>query len=110
NAVVDGATLRRVPDGVPLSASLHTLGIAGQTAWLGLHDIGRPRPGETVVVTAAAGSVGSIAVQLALAAGAPVIGLAGTAAKGAGAWCRRLRGLEDRGRSSRRVETLPSRS
>ncbi|GAA5004735.1 NADP-dependent oxidoreductase [Actinopolymorpha pittospori] len=81
DAVVDGATLRRVPDGVPLEASLNILGIAGQTAWVGLHDIGQPRKGETVVVTAAAGGVGSIAVQLAVAAGARVIGVAGTAAK-----------------------------
>jgi NADPH-dependent curcumin reductase CurA len=81
DAVVDGSALRRVPDGVPLSASLNVLGIAGQTAWLGLHEIGKPQEGETVVVTAAAGSVGSIAVQLAVAAGARVIGVAGTPAK-----------------------------
>jgi NADPH-dependent curcumin reductase CurA len=81
DAVVPGSGLRRVPDGVPLAASLNALGIAGQTAWLGLHDIGRPQPGETAVVTAAAGSVGSIAVQLAAAAGARVIGVAGTPAK-----------------------------
>jgi NADPH-dependent curcumin reductase CurA len=81
DAVVDGSTLRRVPDGVPLSASLNVLGIAGQTAWLGLHEIGKPQKGETVVVTAAAGSVGSIAVQLAAAAGARVIGVAGTPGK-----------------------------
>jgi NADPH-dependent curcumin reductase CurA len=81
DAVVHGSNLRRVPQGVPLAASLNVLGIAGQTAWLGLHDIGRPRKGETVIVTAAAGSVGSIAVQLAAAAGARVIGVAGTSAK-----------------------------
>lgn len=81
DAVVDGSMLRRVPEGVPLNASLNVLGIAGQTAWLGLHDIGQPQNGETVVVTAAAGSVGSIAVQLAVAAGARVIGVAGTPAK-----------------------------
>jgi hypothetical protein len=81
DAVVHGSSLRRVPEGVPLSASLNVLGIAGQTAWLGLHDIGRPRAGETVVVTSAARSVGSVAVQLAAAAGARVIGVAGTRAK-----------------------------
>jgi NADPH-dependent curcumin reductase CurA len=81
DAVVPGSALRRVPPGVPLAASLNVLGMAGQTAWLGLHDIGQPQPGETVVVTAAAGSVGSIAVQLAAAAGARVIGIAGTPAK-----------------------------
>ncbi|WP_326565173.1 NADP-dependent oxidoreductase [Amycolatopsis rhabdoformis] len=81
HAVVDGSTLRKVPEGVPLQAALHVLGISGQTAWLGLHDIGRPAPGETVVVTAAAGAVGSLAVQLAVAAGARVIGVAGTPEK-----------------------------
>ncbi len=81
DAVVDGSTLRQVPDGVPLQAALHVLGISGQTAWLGLRDIGQPKPGETVVVTAAAGAVGSIAVQLAVAAGAQVIGVAGTPQK-----------------------------
>ncbi|GAA1277496.1 NADP-dependent oxidoreductase [Planotetraspora silvatica] len=81
HAVVNGSILRRVPEGVPLHASLNVLGIAGQTAWLGLHDIGQPRKGETVVVTAAAGGVGSVAVQLAVAAGARVIGVAGTPAK-----------------------------
>jgi NADPH-dependent curcumin reductase CurA len=81
DAVVPGSRLRRVPTGVPLTASLNVLGIAGQTAWLGLHTIGRPQAGETVIVTAAAGSVGSVAVQLAAAAGARVIGLAGTPAK-----------------------------
>lgn len=88
DAVVNGSVLRRVPEGVPLNASLNVLGIAGQTAWLGLHDIGKPRKGETVVVTPAAGSVGSVAVQLAVAAGARVIGVAGTPAKCV--WVREL--------------------
>jgi NADPH-dependent curcumin reductase CurA len=92
DAVVDGSSLRRVPAGVPLAASLNVLGIAGQTAWLGLHEIGRPQPGETVIVTAAAGSVGSVAVQLAVAAGARVIGVAGTPAKCA--WVREI-GADD---------------
>ncbi|GAA3049656.1 NADP-dependent oxidoreductase [Pseudonocardia yunnanensis] len=81
DAVVHGSTLSKVPDGVPLQAALHVLGISGQTAWLGLHDIGQPEPDETVVVTAAAGAVGSIAVQLAVAAGARVVGVAGTPQK-----------------------------
>ncbi|MEU1621633.1 NADP-dependent oxidoreductase [Streptomyces sp. NPDC005722] len=92
DAVVEGAVLRRVPDGVPLQASLNTLGIAGQTAWLGLRDIGRPRRGETVVVTAAAGAVGSVAVQLAVAAGARVVGVAGTPEKCA--WVREIGAAE----------------
>src|SRR4051812_10490459 len=81
DAVVEGPTLRKGPGGVPLQAAPHVLGISGQTAWLGLRDIGQPQPGETVVVTAAAGAVGSLAVQLAVAAGARVVGVAGTPEK-----------------------------
>jgi len=91
-AVTDGSALRPVSDGVPLTASLNALGIAGQTAWIGMNDIGRPQPGETVVVTAAAGGVGYMAVQLAVAAGARVIGIAGSPEKCA--WVREL-GAED---------------
>jgi NADPH-dependent curcumin reductase CurA len=91
-AVVDGSTLRHAPDGVPLAASLNVLGIAGQTAWVGMNDIGRPQPGDTVVVTAAAGGVGYVAVQLAVAAGARVVGIAGTAEKCA--WVRELGAVE----------------
>jgi NADPH-dependent curcumin reductase CurA len=87
-AVTDGSGIRHVSDGVPLSASLNALGIAGQTAWIGMNDIGRPQPGETVVVTAAAGGVGYMAVQLAVAAGARVVGVAGSAEKCA--WVREL--------------------
>jgi NADPH-dependent curcumin reductase CurA len=88
DAVVNGSTLRHAPDGVPLASALNVLGIAGQTAWVGMNDIGRPRPGETVVVTAAAGGVGYVAVQLAVAAGARVVGIAGTPEKCA--WVREL--------------------
>jgi hypothetical protein len=91
-AVTDGNALRHVSDGVPLTASLNALGIAGQTAWIGMNDIGRPQPGQTVVVTAAAGGVGYMAVQIAVAAGARVIGIAGSAEKCA--WVREL-GAED---------------
>jgi hypothetical protein len=57
------------------------LNITGLTAYFGLLDIGHPRPGETVVVSAAAGAVGCIAVQLARLAGCRVIGVAGGAEK-----------------------------
>jgi NADPH-dependent curcumin reductase CurA len=66
-----------VADGVSPSAYLGALGTTGLTAWLGIRDIGKPQPGETVVVSAAAGAVGSIAGQLAKAAGARVVGIAG---------------------------------
>ena len=63
--------------GVSLGAYLGVLGINGLTAWVGLKDIGRPQPGETVVVSAAAGAVGSVAAQIAKIGGARVVGIAG---------------------------------
>jgi NADPH-dependent curcumin reductase CurA len=68
-------------DGVPLSAHLGVLGMPGLTAWVGLYDIARVRPGETIYISAAAGAVGSIAGQLARLAGLRVVGSAGTAEK-----------------------------
>jgi NADPH-dependent curcumin reductase CurA len=62
--------------GVAPSAYLGVLGTTGLTAWVGIRDIGKPQPGETVVVSAAAGAVGSVAGQLAKAAGARVVGIA----------------------------------
>lgn len=59
------------------SAALGALGKTGLVAWVGIRQIGRPQPGETVVVSAAAGAVGSVAGQLAKAAGARVVGIAG---------------------------------
>jgi NADPH-dependent curcumin reductase CurA len=64
------------------SAYLGVMGMTGLTAWIGIHDIGRPREGETVVVSAAAGAVGSVAGQLAKASGARVVGIAGGPEKG----------------------------
>jgi len=66
---------------VPLSASLGVLGITGLTAYVGIVDIGRARPGETVLVSSAAGSVGSAAGQIARARGARTIGLTGSEEK-----------------------------
>ncbi|WP_156688799.1 NADP-dependent oxidoreductase [Mycobacterium sp. Marseille-P9652] len=66
-----------VAEGVSPSAYLGALGMTGLTAWVGIRDIGKPRPGETVVVSAAAGAVGSVAGQLAKADGARVVGIAG---------------------------------
>lgn len=80
-AVLDAKVLRPVPAAAPLRASISLLGINGLTAWIGLNDICKPKTGDTVVVTAAAGAVGSVVVQLAVAAGARVIGVAGSQEK-----------------------------
>ncbi|RFZ57309.1 NADPH-dependent curcumin reductase [Mycobacterium marinum] len=66
-----------VADGVSPSAYLGALGMTGLTAWIGMREIAKPRRGETVVVSAAAGAVGSVAGQLAKADGARVVGIAG---------------------------------
>jgi NADPH-dependent curcumin reductase CurA len=66
-----------VSEGVSPSAYMGALGMTGLTAWIGIRDIGKPKPGETVVVSAAAGAVGSVAGQLAKVSGARVVGIAG---------------------------------
>ncbi|MGA9868262.1 MAG: NADP-dependent oxidoreductase [Acetobacteraceae bacterium] len=63
--------------GPPLSTYLGVLGMPGATAYSGMTDIGQPKAGETVVISAASGAVGSVAGQLAKRAGARVIGIAG---------------------------------
>jgi hypothetical protein len=62
---------------IPLSAYLGAVGMPGMTAWYGFNKIMAPKPGETVVVSAAAGAVGSVVGQLARIAGVRVIGIAG---------------------------------
>ncbi len=80
--VMDAARLRRVDTAVaPLSAYLGVLGMPGLTAWVGLEDIGTPKAGETVVVSAASGAVGQVVGQLARARGCRVVGIAGGPAK-----------------------------
>ena len=77
--VSDAAPLLAVAEvpGVSPSVYLGVLGMTGLTAWVGIKDIGRPQPGETVVVSAAAGAVGSVAGQIAKINGARVVGIAG---------------------------------
>jgi NADPH-dependent curcumin reductase CurA len=66
---------------VPLSYFLGSLGMPGRTAYFGMKDICQPKPGETVVVSAASGAVGSVVGQLAKAWGARAVGIAGGQAK-----------------------------
>jgi NADPH-dependent curcumin reductase len=78
------SVLRRVdPDQASLSAAAGLLGINGLTAYLAFHDIGRPKSGQTVVVTAGAGAVGSIVGQLAKLAGCRAVAVVGSDEKGA---------------------------
>lgn len=87
-----GAGLTKMPvtPGVPLDAYMSVLGATGMTAYFGLLDIGKPQPGETVVVSAAAGAVGSIVGQIAKIKGCRAVGIAGSDDK-----CRHL--IEDLG-------------
>jgi NADPH-dependent curcumin reductase CurA len=82
-AVGDAASFRRVDaDGVPASAFLGVLGMPGVTAWVGIVDVAQLREGDTVLVSGAAGAVGSLAGQIARLRGAArVIGSAGSPAK-----------------------------
>lgn len=77
-ALDDGANLRKLdPAAAPVSTALGVLGMPGFTAWAGLLQIGRPQPGETVVVAAASGAVGSVVGQIARIHGARAVGIAG---------------------------------
>ncbi|HWI27603.1 MAG TPA: NADP-dependent oxidoreductase [Stellaceae bacterium] len=81
-ALSDGSECRKVdPNLVPVSTYLGVVGMPGVTAWIGLNDIGQPKAGETVVVSAASGAVGSVVGQLAKARDCRVIGVAGGKAK-----------------------------
>lgn len=74
-------TLNKLDPSVPLSAYLGVLGVPGFTGWYGLKEIGRPKAGETLVVSGAAGATGSLVVQIGKILGCRVIGTAGTEAK-----------------------------
>jgi len=77
-AVSNGLGLNKVPAGISAEAVLCVLSLPGLTAWQGLMEIGKPRAGETMVVSGAAGSVGSIVGQLGKAEGLTVVGTAGS--------------------------------
>ncbi len=82
-AVGDGSAVwRKIKEAdLPLSLSLGVLGLNGITAYFGLLDLGEPRPGDTVVVSTAAGSVGSAVGQIAKLMGCRTVGIAGGAVK-----------------------------
>jgi NADPH-dependent curcumin reductase CurA len=81
-ALLNGINVRKVaPSDAPLSAELGVLGTPGLTGYVGIVYLAPPRPGQTVVVSAATGPVGSTVGQTARLMGARVVGIAGTAAK-----------------------------
>lgn len=78
HALSDGAGLRKIdPSIAPISTAVGVLGMPGMTAYTGLLEIGQPKAGETVVVAAASGAVGSAVGQIARIKGARAIGIAG---------------------------------
>lgn len=82
--VTDGGgalPLSRLPKGVDIPLAMSVLGLTGITAYFGLLEVGRPQPGETVVVSGAAGATGSVVGQIAKIKGCRVIGIAGGAEK-----------------------------
>jgi len=80
-ATLPGKTLRRLDRSLPLSAWLGVGGVPGLTAYFGLFDICQPRAGETLVVSGAAGAVGSCVGQMGKIMGCRVVGTAGTGEK-----------------------------
>jgi len=83
HAVADGRALKRTLDAkvAPLTTALGVYGMPGFTAYVGLHEIGKAQPGETVVVAAASGPVGATVGQIAKLKGARAVGIAGGEAK-----------------------------
>jgi NADPH-dependent curcumin reductase CurA len=76
------AAMTVLPPGVDPTVAIGVLGVTGMTAYFGLFDVGQPRPGDTVVVSGAAGATGSVVGQLARLEGAgTVVGIAGSAEK-----------------------------
>ena len=91
--VSDGAELTKIdPNLAPVQTYLGTLGMPGLTAYVGLLDIGRPKAGETVFVSAAAGAVGTVVCQIAKLQGCRVVGSAGAPDKVA--WLREVAGVD----------------
>ncbi|WP_439576257.1 NADP-dependent oxidoreductase [Elioraea sp.] len=82
HSVMPGKQLLKLdPAEAPISTALGVLGMPGLTAHVGMSDIGQPKAGETVVISAASGAVGAVAGQIARLAGSRVVGVAGGAEK-----------------------------
>lgn len=82
HAVADGQGLRKLDPGLrPASAALGLVGLTGLTAYFGLLEFGRPQPGETILVSGAAGAVGNVVGQIAKLYGCRVVGVAGSGEK-----------------------------
>jgi len=92
--VLKDAALRKItpPPGTTALDFLNMLGMTGMTAYFGLHDVGQLKPGETLLVSGAAGAVGSLVCQLGKRVGAKVVALAGTDEKCA--WLRDELGVD----------------
>ena len=84
-AIVPGKRCRKLdplPAGIPLTANLSVLGLTGMTAYFGLLEVGKPKAGETILVSAAAGATGSVVCQIAKhVMGCKVVGIAGGPSK-----------------------------
>lgn len=80
-SVLRGGAVIAHAHGLPLSAHASVLGMTGLTAYFGVTEIGRPQPGETFIVSAAAGATGSVAGQIARRLGARTVGIVGGEAK-----------------------------
>ena len=76
-AISDGQGLRKLDPSVPVTTALGVLGVTGLSAYFGLLDVCDPKPGETVVVSGAAGAVGSVVGQIAKIKGCRTVGIAG---------------------------------
>lgn len=81
HAVADAKLCRKLDPALPVTTALGVLGMPGFTGWFGLMEYGKPKAGETVVVAAATGPVGSMVGQIARARGCRVVGIAGGADK-----------------------------
>src|SRR6201988_902434 len=92
-AAVRAKHLAKMPKVEPMTHLLSVYGIAGLTAYFGLLDVGKPKAGETVVVSAAAGSVGVFVGQIAKIKGCRVVGIAGGEKKAA--WLKQELGFDD---------------